>query len=103
MLCALLVLMFAWGPVVQGGKRRKYAVLRILQIVAVLQLLVTYIVSVPLIGSTLQKYSKILAISGVIGLEEYGDAPTAYRCHFIALSFAVFASEAYFVAQRVHD
>ena len=104
MLCALLLLMFAWEPVVQGGKRRKWAALRILQITTVLQLLATYAVSVPLVGQLLQdRYGTVFTLLGVVGLEEHLDATRTYRCHFIVLSFAVFASEAYFVAQRVDD
>ena len=40
---------------------------------------------------------------GIIGLEEYQDEQLLIRIHLVVVSLAVFASETYFVAQRVND
>ena len=100
----LLLLMYAWGPIVKGGKRRRYVILRIIQIIGILQFLLTYASSLPVSESWLSiKYPELLITSNEIGISEHIPVAVKLRSHLVILSLATFISETFFVAQNIDN
>ena len=100
----LLLLMYAWGPIVKGGKRRRYVILRIIQIIGILQFLLTYASSLPVSESWLSiKYPELLIASNEIGISEHIPVAVKLRSHLVILSLATFISETFFVAQNIDN
>lgn len=100
----LLLLMYAWGPIVKGGKRRRYVILRIIQIIGILQFLLTYASSLPVSENWLSiKYPELLITSNEIGISEHIPVAVKLRSHLVILSLATFISETFFVAQNIDN
>jgi hypothetical protein len=96
--------MYAWGPIVKGGKRRRYVILRIIQIIGILQFLLTYASSLPVSESWLSiKYPELLVTSNEIGISEHIPVAVKLRSHLVILSLATFISETFFVAQNIDN
>ena len=98
----LLLLMYAWEPIVRGGLRRRYAIMRAIQVAGIVQLLITYASSLPASEAWLSVvYPRFLTASSMLGLTERGHVSIRLRSHLAILSLATFVAETFFVAQGI--
>ena len=102
LIIVLLLLMYAWEPIVKGGLRRRYAIMRAIQVAGIVQLLITYASSLPASEAWLSVvYPRFLTASSMLGLTERGHVSIRLRSHLAILSLATFVAETFFVAQGI--